>query len=422
MKNCIPRRAVFILTAVLLLTWLFIAPPALALSDQETMDSTDGAMNEATANFTDEELAAFEEKIINESPVIQPEEFYRGVVLEIIDERDEEITDGFTESVQEIKVKIQSGQEKNKVILVTHGGIAAIAPYQKVKTGDKVVLVKIYKVDGGEQYFVNDHYRLTPLLLIFAIFAAAVIFFGRQKGAGSLAGLALSILVLIKLIVPRIIAGDNPLVVTLIGASLIAGIALFLAHGFNRRTSVALLSTIISLALALCLAEIFVNLAFLFGKGSEEAFFIQMGNLGYINLRGLLLAGIVIGTLGVLDDVTTTQTAVVGELKRANHRLSFNELFQRGLIVGREHIASLVNTLVLAYAGAALPLFILFIANENVPLWTKINSEILAEEFVRTIVGSLALILAVPITTALAAYLLKNEKQRNPAHLTSPHH
>jgi len=145
----------------------------------------------------------------------------------------------------------------------------------------------------------------------------------------------------------------------------------------------------------------------LLGNGSEQAYFIQAGYFGSINLQGLLLGGIIIGTLGVLNDITTAQAATVEEIHLANNQLSFRRLYQKGSSVGREHIASLINTLVLTYVGVSLPLFLLFSVNGQ-SLWTVLNSSTIAEEIVRTLVGSMALILAVPVTTVLAAYYFKN--------------
>lgn len=341
---------------------------------------------------------------------LPPDEFNRAKILEVTDERSNDAPGGLKEETQDVRALILGGKEAGREITLTNGGVISVGQFQKVKAGDIVVLYKSYKVDGGAQYYITDYYRLYPLLFVFLAFAGLVVLFSRWKGLGSLLGLAFSMLVLVKFIVPRVIAGGSPLAVTLVGTLAIAGVSLYLAHGFNRRTSVALIGTVITLALTLGFSEIFVRLASLSGRGSEEALYLQMGDQGMINLRGLLLAGIIIGTLGVLDDITTAQTAVVGELRRADPRLRPSELYRRGLVVGKEHISSLVNTLVLAYAGASLPLFILFTANRQAPLWTIVNSELVAEEFVRTIIGSIALVLAVPISTVLAAYLLRNEK------------
>lgn len=352
-----------------------------------------------------------------------PEDLYfRARVLHIDKEKEQEIYPGYIETVQEVTLKILSGPERGSTITTTHGGIATVEPYQSVHRGDTLVAVKNYKVNGQFEYFIVDHYRITPLIFVFGLFILLTLFFGRRNGVGSLLGLSFSILILTKFIVPQIIKGSDPLIITLVGTFFIATISLYLAHGFTRRTSIALGSTFVTLLISLGLSKLFVDFTFLFGKGTEEAFYLQVGNYTALDLRGLLLAGIVIGTLGVLDDITTAQTAVVGELRQANPSLSPQELYRRGLVVGREHIASLVNTLVLAYAGSSLPLFILFSMNNQIPIWMTLNSERIAEEIIRAIIGSSALILAVPISTMFASIFLKNEKIRKEGSAQPFHH
>ncbi|MCL6641096.1 MAG: YibE/F family protein, partial [Candidatus Rokubacteria bacterium] len=260
---------------------------------------------------------------------------------------------------------------------------------------------------GVSAYEVVDRDRLVPLAAAFALFVAAAIAFSRWQGVTALLGLGISLLVLARFVVPRILAGGHPLGVTLAGAVMIALTSIYLAHGANRRTTVALAGLLITLGAAAGLAILFVSLARLSGAGSEEAVLLQVGHLGGVNLRGLLLGGILLGALGVLDDITTAQAAAVEEISRANPRLGPAELYRRGLSVGREHITALVNTLVLAYAGASLPLFLLFTINPDQPLWVTLNTEFVAEEIVRTLVGSIALVLAVPVTTVLAARFLR---------------
>jgi uncharacterized membrane protein len=178
---------------------------------------------------------------------------------------------------------------------------------------------------------------------------------------------------------------------------------MFIAHGFNQRTKLSVLSTVLSLVLAVSLSYLFISLTQLFGLGQSDAFALQAGFLGNIDLRGLLLGGLIIALLGILDDVTTTQTAAIEELAKANPNLTKTELFLAGMSVGREHIASLINTLILVYVGASLPLFLLIVAATDQPLWVLLNSEYMAEEIVRALSGSVALILAVPISSVLAA-------------------
>jgi uncharacterized membrane protein len=326
-------------------------------------------------------------------------EYHLGVITEVMADKVQELA-GTRHIVQKLKAKITRGKDKGKDIDLQ--GYIVTQESQKLKKDDKVVIVKQISL-RETVYYVSDKYRLPPFLFIFGIFFVLAIIFARVKGFMAIVGLAVSILILVQFVIPKIITGSNPLLVSLMGAVSIAVLSLYLAHGYNKRTSIALVSTLLTLAIATGLSMLFVSLAKLTGLGSEDAFYLQLGPVEQLNLKGLLLGGIIIGALGVLDDVTTSQVAAVDEIHSANPKLSFRELYTRGLSVGQEHIASLVNTLALAYVGSSLPLFLLFTLNNQMPLWVKLNSELIAEEFVRTLVGSCALIFAVPISTFLAA-------------------
>lgn len=349
---------------------------------------------------------------ITETPYLPPDRLFDDLISDL--ERDLRTgQDGETPEtrpLQTIRARITSGKEKNNEVEITQGGPVPLTANQRVIQGDDIVIVKTGSVEEST-YHIVDFYRLPALGWVFALFFALVVFFGRKKGLGAIAGMGVSILILAWYIVPFILAGHHPLLITLSGALAIACVSLYLAHGFNARTSTALASTLLTLSISVGLATLFVTLARLFGTGSEDALTVQYGATQAINLKGLLLSGIIIGTLGVLDDITTAQTAVVDELHKANPSLSPSELYHRGLSVGREHIASLVNTLVLAYAGAALPLFLLFELNPATPFWMVLNSEAIAEEVIRTLVGSAALIIAVPLATFLAVTILPRIKK-----------
>lgn len=343
-----------------------------------------------------------------------PEDFFAATVEDII-QQGEEDTDGMKQKFQIVKLIVTSGKDNGKEITIRHGGQVSIDTNQLVKKGEKVVVAKTSGggEDGGSGYYIADKYRLPPLLFAIIAFLALVIYFGRFKGFMSLIGLAFSVFILMKFILPLIIAGYSALLVTLIGSFVIAVVSIFLAHGFNKRTVISVFATLITLSIAIALAVLFVEIAHLFGGGSEEAAYLKLDPATNLNLQGLLLGGIIIGTLGVLDDITTAQVACVHELHEANRSLTAAELYRRGLTIGREHIASLVNTLVLAYAGASLPLFLMFTMNSVQPFWVTFNSEFIAEEVIRTLIGSMALVLGVPIATWLAARHLSKSKHKN---------
>ncbi|MCI2420154.1 YibE/F family protein [Saccharopolyspora sp. K220] len=268
--------------------------------------------------------------------------------------------------------------------------------------GDQVVL-SYSGADPADptSYQVVDFQRGTPLLVLAVVFAAAVIVLGRWQGFTALIALGLSLVVLIGFVLPAILAGEDPLLVAVVGAGLIMFVVLYLTHGFSARTSTAVLGTLLSLALIGLLSTIFSAVTSLTGLDEDTA--SLMGVLGApIDARGLLLAGIVIGALGVLDDVTVTQTSAVWELRRANPTLSWRQLYSAGLRIGRDHVSSAVNTLVLAYAGAALPMLLAYTLSGRT-VGEIVSSQAVAQEVVRTLVGSIGLVAAVPITTAIAA-------------------
>jgi len=308
---------------------------------------------------------------------------------------------------QSIVVQFLTGDMKGQTTTVTSQAVSSSTSnnYLLISPGEKVLLARD-NLSGfaNEPYFITDRYRLPALFFAILLFAIVAVLFGRIRGLTSLIGLAMSAGVLIGFVVPQILAGHDPLTICLIGAATIALVSLYLAHGFNKRTTVALCGTLITLAVSASLAILFVSMAKLIGLATDQSFYLEMGTNINLNLRGLLLGGIIIGALGVLDDVTIGQSATVYELKNANPNLDAKELYRRAMSVGREHIASLINTLFLAYAGISLPIILYLVAFQNgVPLWFALNGEPIAEEIVRTMVGSIGIILAVPITTLLAA-------------------
>jgi len=273
-----------------------------------------------------------------------------------------------------------------------------------LRAGDRILVTAFENEDGTTTYEFWDYQRSTPMLILVGLFVAAVLVLGRWRGLGALGGLVASLAVLLVWALPSLLDGNDPVAVALIAASTIAFIALYLAHGFNVATSIALLSTFAALALTGALAWIFVTTAEFTGLTDDATFFL--GSLGVpIDARGILLAGIVIGALGVLDDVTVTQVSAVDQLRQARPDAAWRELYRSALAIGRDHISSTVNTLFLAYAGAALPLLLLF-TEARQSVGSVATREIVATEIVRALVGSIGLVASVPISTALAAKVL----------------
>lgn len=269
---------------------------------------------------------------------------------------------------------------------------------------DDIVLLDSPSSPTEFRYNYSDFQRGAPLALLAAAFAVVVIAFGRRKGLRALFGLGASALVLVVFIVPALLRGSPALLVALAGTAAVAYVALYLAHGVNPATTVALAGTLVSLVVIALLSVLVTAVAHLSGLSDEAAQTIRV-TAGSIDLRGLLVAGFVVGALGVLDDVTVTQVSTVQALRRANPDLPRRDLYREAIDVGRDHIASTVNTLVLAYAGASLPL-LLFFAEGAAPVGRLVTRELVAVELVRMLVGSIGLVVSVPITTGLAAAVL----------------
>ncbi|MBI4096841.1 MAG: YibE/F family protein [Candidatus Levybacteria bacterium] len=319
-------------------------------------------------------------------------------------------TGNTTNAFQTVTVRLLDGPDKDKQATAENGGMFTITEEKKVRPGDTVILSKLQNPDKKTVYRVADLYRLPSIVTIILGFFVLVTLIAGKKGIGAILGMIISLVIIIYFIVPHILSGQNPLFISIVGAIAILGLTMFLSHGFSRATLVALSSTVLSLVLCGIFGALFVGFSRLSGLGSEDIYSLQQGFAGTINFQGLLLGGIIIGALGVLDDVTTTQSATIFTLFETDHKLTFANLFKKGMVVGREHIASLVNTLVLAYAGASIGIFIfllLALQQNTQPLWVILNSEVITEEIVRTIAGSIGLVLAVPITTLLAAFFAK---------------
>lgn len=278
-------------------------------------------------------------------------------------------------------------------------GANVLAEYIEGEDGD----LEIYSVtpeSPDRQYRFADFQRRPVLIWLVLLFVGVVAWLGRWRGVAALGGLVASIVILLLFVLPAILDGRSPVLVAVFGSAAIAFVALYLAHGFTRMTTVAVIGTMAALTLTAVLSGLVVSLSEFTGLASEESSLLTL--FEGVNVRGLLLAGIVLGATGAIDDVTVTQASAVWELKAANRDLRASELFSRGLRVGRDHIASMVNTLLMAYAGASLPLVVLFVLSDQ-SLGAVANSEVVAVEIVRTLVGSIGLVAAVPLTTWLAA-------------------
>jgi len=327
-------------------------------------------------------------------------ETLEGRVVQMLSE-DQVTVGGQEQPIQRVLIEITKGSQKGRTVEVEHGGMAVTAESRRVRVGNRV-LVEYSRGPTGERFYISDFIRLPTLLVLMLLFAIATLIVGRQVGLRSLISMGFSVLILALFILPRISDGQNPVLVCIVGSLLLMAPSLYLVYGWNWKTHSALLGLTISLLVTSLLATLFVYWGHLTGFSSEDAAFLVLSSQTRIDLRGLALGGVIIGTLGVLDDVTIGQASATFELKRANPVLNWEQLFRHGMVIGRDHIASMVNTLMMAYVGAALPLFLL-LASSSASLAQTLNREFLAEEIIRTLVGSTGLILAVPITSLIAS-------------------
>jgi uncharacterized membrane protein len=327
-------------------------------------------------------------------------ETVRARVTEVIEEGTIDLG-GHVQPYQIVRVELLEGDYQGILMEVDYGKRQIRTDDYRLSPGDPI-LVTIGRTPDNllTAYFV-DFVRAAPLLWLFGLFAAAILLISRWKGLRSLASLVFSLFVIIGYILPHILAGEDPLTVSIIGSVILLSVTLYLTYGWTLKTHSAVLSMVLVLLLTGALAWLFVGVARLNGSGDENNMFLMQTLQTPINLRGLLLGGYIIGALGVLDDLVTTQASAVFELHGANADLGFGGLYRSAMRIGQDHVAATVNTLVLAYAGASLPMLLLFSLGRG-DYGYLVNFAFIAEEIVRTLVGSLGLIAAVPLTTVIA--------------------
>lgn len=324
----------------------------------------------------------------------------RAQVTEIIEEGEIDLG-GTIQRYQVARVELLEGEYRGIVMEMDYGKRQVLSNAVYLQPGDTILVTIGARPDGILTVYFVDFERATSLLWLTAIFVAVILIMSRWKGLRSILSLAFSLVVIIGYIIPHILAGEDPLWVSITGSIILLGVTLYLTYGWNLKTHAAVVSMILVLLITGTLAALFVAFTRLTGAGDENALFLLQMLNAQINLRGLLLGGMIIGALGVLDDLVTTQASAVFELHHANESLGFQQLFRAAMRIGQDHVAATVNTLVLAYAGAALPMLLMFSLGRG-NYGFLVNFEFIAEEIVRTLVGSLGLVTAVPLTTAIA--------------------
>lgn len=338
-------------------------------------------------------------------------EVFEAKVLDIIQEKTITTESGTEIVQQDVKLRGLNDEWQGRDFEVKGINDLEVVTSVQVEKGDKVLVSKSTNFEGNEQFMITDHVRRGSLYWLAAVFALLLIIVGGKQGWKAIISLLITFFVIMKLIIPNIVSGFSPLIISLFGSVIILGIIVYITWGFKKKAHIAIFSILISLGITGLISILFTKLTKLSGLADDEILFL-VGNSGItINFEGLLLAGIIIGTLGVLDDVVISQISTIEQLKNANSDFKQVELYKRGMNVGVDHISSMTNTLFLAYAGASIPLLLLFTFQQEpfVGFSQIINNELIATEIVRTLVGSIGIILAVPIATFIASvYYSKN--------------
>ncbi|KUK79838.1 MAG: putative multitransmembrane protein [Microgenomates bacterium 39_7] len=343
-----------------------------------------------------------------ESEVNNENEIIRAQVIELVEEGEREVA-GVSAPYQLLKMKLLIAELGEPEILLEHGGLP-VAQLEEFRTGEQVFInfyqplssLDLSEVVTNRQASISTRSRDQQLLFLFVLFMVMVIVVNGFKGIRSLLSLFFSFVVIFFVALPILLRGYDPSLVIMLLALFIIPPTFYLTHGVKQKTHVAVAATVISLILSSLLAITLINTMNLSGLATEEAAFLSFERQDVINIRGLLLAGIILGLLGTLDDVTVTQAGMTFSLKKNKPSLKFGKLFSEAMEVGQDHIGSMVNTLVLVYTGASLPLLLLFINNPH-PLSYVLSQEVVVEEIVRILVSSVGLIIAAPLTTFLAS-------------------
>ena len=325
----------------------------------------------------------------------------KAVVIEVLSESTETIQGTDVEhTLQTIRAQIETGPEAGAIITIEND-------FLELSVGDRFYLNRTTSTfDGSDYYSPVEKVRTPALLALGLLFIAVVIIFGGKQGIRGLVALVASFFFIGAMLIPGIMQGYSPVAVSIGVASLIVLIGSYVTHGVNRTTSAAVIGMIVTIGITGLLAYISIGFTSLTGWTGDEVTYLNLNTRGAIDLAGLLLGGILIGLLGVLYDAAIGQAVSVEELARAGSQYSRRDVYLRALRIGREHVGALVNTLAIAYAGASLPLLLLFFGSGEIDIGLTLNRELFATEIVRILVGSIGLVLAVPITTAVAVYML----------------
>ncbi len=330
----------------------------------------------------------------------------RAQVIEIVEQGTIELGE-ITQTYQVARLRILEGKYQGQEFSIDYGKRYVLANDFLLAPNGKILVSIADMPDGSVNVLFMDFVRTNSLLVLGILFVLVCVLVSGWKGFRSILGIGLSVLVIIYYIIPQILEGKNPILICLVGSFFFLMVTQYLVYGWTLKTHIALGGILVSVLITGLVAVFFVDFARLSGAGDESAMYLLQQS-SQLNIKNLLIAGIIVGSLGILDDLVVGQTSAVIEIYRANPAMDFTQRFKRSMNVGRDHIAATVNTLVLAYLGASLSLFLLF-SNSNVNLATLANLNWLAEEIVRSLVGTIGLFTTVPITTFIACWVVDDE-------------
>lgn len=334
---------------------------------------------------------------------------YTATVKEIISSENKDVANtGIVQKSQKLRVIFTEGEKKGETVTIEDDLFDS-------KVGDKVFVRYMKSSDGIEYYSIVEPNRLGVLLWLTLLFIFVVLLFGGKHGLYALLALVISFGGVFTLLFPRLLAGSDPIITSLLIAGLSLFVVMFFSHGWNRVTLSAYLGCVFAILVTIFLAKYAVIWAKLSGFADESSVYLNLATNGTLHFQSLLIAAIIIGVIGVVDDVAITQASVVAQLLDSNHTLSKWELYRRAMVVGKNHSAALINTLVLAYAGASLPLLLLLYTSKT-PLLQLINMESVSVEIVRTIVGSIGLVILVPCATLISVFLIRKSDSGHASH------
>ncbi|MDQ7814806.1 MAG: YibE/F family protein [Patescibacteria group bacterium] len=378
------------------------------LNAAENTDAQTPSTSTAIESATDPETQPVS---ITEVAAVE-QEVFEARVIEVLEERERTQSDGRVSRQQRLELIGLDGNWKDKNFEFNGIGNIDVVSSNVYKIGDRVLVQRVDDPSGaGDVFYIIEFVRRWPMLVLFLIFFVAAIIVGKTRGFRSMVSLTISAAFILYIILPLIIRGYPPLPIAIAGTVMIFTLMTYLTEGWSRKSHLASLSMLITMILVGLLAWLFTSWTRLTGTAQEETMFIIGKTARAIDFTGLLLSGILLGTMGAVDDIIIGQIEAVAQIYEANPKLHPIKVGRMSMEVGIAHMGAMTNTLFLAYASASLPLLMLFTIRQApfVTFSQIINNEQLATEIVRTLVGSIGLVLAVPISTYLAARYLKKK-------------